>query len=120
MHKSLNADNTPIGWINAYLGSDLVFQKLPITVLSARLKTTRELEDVSPMKASCVQQRLDRRYGAQPDLVGFFYLLYVVIGRVFYRFQLLQLQCFATMGVSFLFKKFDGLWQLTLFLSGLR
>jgi len=64
-------------------------------------------------------QRLYRRYGVQSNLVGFFYLLYVVIGRTFYRLQLLQLQCFATMGVSFLFKELDGLWQLTLFLLGL-
>ena len=38
MHKSLNADNIPIGWIKVYLGMDLMFQKMPITVLSARLK----------------------------------------------------------------------------------
>ena len=37
MHKSLNADNTPIGWIEICLGPDLMFQKMPITVLSARL-----------------------------------------------------------------------------------
>jgi hypothetical protein len=36
MHKSLNADNTPIGWIQMFGG--LVFQRMPITVLSARLK----------------------------------------------------------------------------------
>jgi hypothetical protein len=37
MHKSLNADNTPIGWIEICLGPDLMFQKMPITILSARL-----------------------------------------------------------------------------------
>ena len=37
MHKDLNADNIPIGWTKMYLGSDLMFQRLPITVLSARL-----------------------------------------------------------------------------------
>jgi len=38
MHKSLSADNTPIGWIELCLGPSLVFQKMAITVLSARLK----------------------------------------------------------------------------------
>ena len=125
MHKDLSADNTPIGWIKMYLGPDLMFQKLPITVLSAKIKATRRMEvqrskDVPSMKASCAQQRLDCWYGAQPDLVGFLDFLHVVIGRTLYRLQLLlQLQSFATMGVSFLFQKLDSLWQLTFFLLGL-
>jgi len=44
MHKDLNADNTPIGWIKMYLGSDLMFQKLPITVLSAGLNIKKAEE----------------------------------------------------------------------------
>ena len=49
MHRSLNADNTPIDWIKMYLGSDLMFQKMPITVLSARLniKKAEEQEEAS-------------------------------------------------------------------------
>jgi len=58
MHKSLNADNTPIGWIEMYLGPDLMFQKVPITVLSARLniKKAGKQREVSilPMKSSHV------------------------------------------------------------------
>jgi len=54
MHKDLNADNTPIGWIKMYLGPDLMFQKLPITVLSAGLNIEkvekREEAGVLPMK----------------------------------------------------------------------
>jgi len=72
------------------------------------------------MGASCVQQRLDCRYGAQPDLVGCLYLPDIVIGGAFYRLQLfLQLQCLAPVDVSFLLKELDGLWQLALFLLGL-
>ena len=41
MHKDLNADNTPIGWIKMYLGPDLMLQKVPIIVLSARLNIKR-------------------------------------------------------------------------------
>ena len=56
MHKSLNADNTPIGWIEMSLGPDLMFQKMPITVLSARLDIKRtekqEKAGVLPMKSS--------------------------------------------------------------------
>ena len=71
------------------------------------------------MRASCVQQRLDRRYGAQLDLVGYFYLSDIVIGRTFYRLQLLlQLQRLATVGISFLLEELDGLWQLALLLLG--
>jgi len=44
MHKDLNADNTPIGWIKMYLGPDLMFQKLPITVLSAGLNIKKAEE----------------------------------------------------------------------------
>jgi len=56
MHESLNVDNTPIGWIKVCLGLDLMFQKMPITVLSARLniKKAEEQEEtgVLPMKSS--------------------------------------------------------------------
>jgi hypothetical protein len=76
---------------------------------------------VLPMRASDVQQRLDCRYGAQPDLIGCFYLFGIIIGRTFYRLQLLlQLQRFATVGISFLLEVLDGLRQLALFLLGLR
>jgi hypothetical protein len=27
MHKNLSADNTPIGWIEMYLGLEMMFQK---------------------------------------------------------------------------------------------
>ena len=57
MHKDLNADNIPIGWTKMYLGPDLMFQKLPITVLSARLNIKKVEEwgeaGVLPMKSSC-------------------------------------------------------------------
>jgi len=56
MHKNLNADNTPIGWIEVCLGVDLMFQKMPITVLSARLNIEkaekREEAGVLAMKSS--------------------------------------------------------------------
>jgi len=56
MHKSSNADNTPIGWIEICLGPDLVFQKTPITFLSARLniKIAEKQEEagVLPMMSS--------------------------------------------------------------------
>jgi len=56
MHESLNADNTPIGWIEMCLGPNLMFQKMTITVLSARLniKKAEEQEEagVLPMKSS--------------------------------------------------------------------
>jgi len=41
MHESLNADNTPIDWNEMCLGPDLMFQKMPIIVLSARLNIKR-------------------------------------------------------------------------------
>jgi len=49
MHKSLNADNTPIGWIEMYLGPGLMSQKMPITVISARLniKKVRKQREAS-------------------------------------------------------------------------
>jgi len=56
MHKSLDADNTPIGWIEVCLGPDLMFQKMPITVLSARLNIKKaekqEEAGVLPMNSS--------------------------------------------------------------------
>jgi hypothetical protein len=56
MHKDSNADNTPIGWIKMYLGLDLMLQKVPITVLSARLNIKRagkqKEADVLPMGSS--------------------------------------------------------------------
>ena len=56
MHKSLNADNTPIGWIKMW--PDLMFQKMPITVLSARLNIKKagkkEEAGMLPMKSSHV------------------------------------------------------------------
>ena len=44
MHKSLSAGNTPIGWIEMYLGLYTMFQKMPITVLSARLEQSAVYE----------------------------------------------------------------------------
>jgi len=56
MHKSLNANNIPIGWIEMYLGPDLMSQKMPITVLSAKLnikKTGKQREaSILPMEGS--------------------------------------------------------------------
>ena len=56
MHKNLNADNTPIDWIKVCLGPDLMFPKMPITVLSARLNIEKaekqEEAGVLPMKSS--------------------------------------------------------------------
>ena len=99
---------------------------MPITVLSAEpkygecLKKKRKKQRTPPMKNFDVQQSLDRRYGAQTDLIGFFYLLYVVIGRTFHRLQLLlHLKCFAGLDISLLFKNLDRLRQLTFFLSSL-
>ena len=58
MHENLNADNTPIGWIEMCLGPDLMFQKMPITVLSARLNIKKagkqEEAGMLPMKSSHV------------------------------------------------------------------
>ena len=72
------------------------------------------------MKSSHVQQCLDRRYGAQTDLVGFFYLLHVIIGRALHWLQLLlHLQRFTAMDISLLFKKFDRLRQLAFLLLSL-
>jgi len=45
MHKSLSADNTPIGWIGMYLGLNMMFQKMPIIVLSARPKQSAVSEE---------------------------------------------------------------------------
>jgi hypothetical protein len=45
MHKSLSGDNTPIGWIEMYLGLYTMFQKMPITVLSARPKQSVVFEE---------------------------------------------------------------------------
>ena len=114
MHKSLNADNAPIGWIKMCLGLDLMFQKMPITILSARLNVRkagkRRREDVLPMKSSWVQQCLDRRYGAQTDLVSILYLLQIVIGGAFHRLQLVfHLQRLTAVNVSFLLEKLDCL-----------
>ena len=124
MHKSLNADNTPIGWIKVCLGLDLMFQKMPIIVLSARLNVGKARkqrgEDVLPMRSSWVQQCPDRRYGAQMDLVGVLYLFQIVISRAFYRLQLfLQQKFLATMDISFLLKKLDCLRQLAFLRSDL-
>jgi len=56
MHEDLNVDDTPIGWIKMYQGPDLMLQKEPITVLSARLNIKRAREqkeaDVLPMRSS--------------------------------------------------------------------
>ena len=56
--KSLSVDNTPIDWIEMCLGPDLMFQKMPITVLSARLnikKVGKQREaSILPMKGSHV------------------------------------------------------------------
>jgi len=46
MRESLkSADNIPIGWIEMYLGLNTMFQKMPITVLSARPKQSAVFEE---------------------------------------------------------------------------
>jgi len=72
------------------------------------------------MKSSRVQQSLDSRYGAQADLVGFFYLLDIFIGITLHWPQLLlHLQRLASLDVLFLLKNFDHLRQLAFFLLSL-
>ena len=73
-----------------------------------------------PMKSLHTQQRLDRRYSTQADLIGFFYLFGVFIGRAFHQLQLLlHLQRFTAMDVSLLFKEFDCLRPLAFLLLSL-
>ena len=73
------------------------------------------------MKSSYIQQGLDGRYGAQVDLVGFFYLPDVFIGRTLNRLQLLlHLQCLTGLDITFLLKGLDHFRQLAFFLLGLR
>jgi len=45
MHKSLSADNIPIGWIKVCFGLNTMFQEMPITVLSARPKIISSFEE---------------------------------------------------------------------------
>ena len=72
------------------------------------------------MKSSYIQQSLDGRYGAQTDLIDFFYLLDVFIGRALHWFQLLlHLQCLVGLDVSLLFEGLDRFGQLTFFLLSL-
>ena len=102
-------------------GRTQCFKRVPITVLSARPNVQEFLEQsTSSMKSSCIQQGLDGRYSAQANLIGFFYLFDIFIGRAFHQFQLLlHLQCLASLDVSLLFKGLDHLRQLTFFLLSL-
>ena len=73
-----------------------------------------------PMKSSYIQQGLDGQYSAQTNLIGFFYLLDIFVGRAFHWFQFfLHLQCLASLDVSLLFEGLDHLRQLTFFLLSL-
>jgi len=61
-----------------------------------------------PMKSSQIQKSLDSGYGPQMDLVGFFYLPDILIGRTFYWLQfLLHLQCFTGFDVSFMLENLE-------------
>ena len=72
------------------------------------------------MKSSQIQQSLNSRYGAQANLVGFFYLPDVLIGRALYWLQLLfHLQSLTSLDVSFLLKSLEHLRQLAFFLLSL-
>ena len=73
-----------------------------------------------PMKSLYIQQGLDRRYGTQTNLIGFFYLFDVFIGRALHWLQLLlHLQCLAGLNVSLSFEGLDRFGQLIFFLPSL-
>jgi len=66
--------------------------KVPITVLSAISEGAKVSKGRIKQIASeefTDSAKLDSRYGAQANLVGFFYLLDVLIGRALYWLQLL-------------------------------
>jgi len=72
------------------------------------------------MKSLQIQQGLNGRYGAQENLVRFFYLLDVLIGRTLYWLPLLfHLQCPTSLDVSFLLNSLERLRQLAFFLLSL-
>jgi len=90
---------------------------------TARPKCSRVLEkeqSMLPMKSLCTQRGLNCRYSTQSNLISFFYLPDVFIGRTFHWFQLLlQLQRLASLDISLLFESLDRFGQLAFFLLNL-